>query len=492
MSSGSWIWLPAYYPKSTQKDAAMTKIYRFSRTALKRVLMHPYLAWISAIIVIRNTRFIHRATTTDKIVVLTFDSDRWRQDLTALARYGNLDIHAIDDAAIGRINGWFGSEGSVENIEYFNEKRPAFLTKRKKHAAFATAVMQYVKSWLGIECACTCAIHYVRDFPWMIASQDVGVPFVVIHKEFTVIDTRHASAMKERWEPRNFKFLGSHLCVTNKIAYDLFNNLGVAPENNITRTGLLRSDNLFNKSTRYLNKSPKERTAITLFSFGHTTGPFDLSDNDMRSHYFSKWDHVGFVKLFRDVHVSFAQLAIKNPEVTFNIKPKNVEPWWINEIEDVIVEHLNLSLADIPNCNIVDRPAPELISISNASIVLNSTVVLESRMLGKNTIIPLFAEASGEYADHIYFDEFLDLFAVADSREMFVELIERAIGGEELVANHPERLGALCDKYLGNDDGAVAERVINVFRQEIAKFEGGDWKQKRGELATATFSDSHS
>lgn len=401
----------------------------------------------------------------DALTVLAFDPDRWTQDLLALAKVAHIRIYAVPFSVSTRIHTlFFGSDPMPGIADYFLVTDPAILAKREAQARYAASVLGYLKRWLKIDCAANPAIHYIVDFPWASGGERAGMPFVTAHKEFTVLDDRQVRERINRWKNLyRFKFLGTRLAVTNAIAEKLFVEANVAPVSKVTRTGLLRFDHLLRAPAPAPSRDP---VTVTLFSFGHLTGPFD-SRSEMSGHYFTRHDDDGFVDLFKDTHVAFAEIARANPQAQFLIKPKNVERWWIEKIEQAVEQGLGIPLSSIPNCRIVADQAHDLIRRSVAAIGLNSTVVLETVALNRDLIMPVFAEAAGKYADKVYFPHFRDVFSVAASRAELSAMLERALQGERLKTPAPERLQALLDEYVGNHDGRSAERLAAVLHDAV-------------------------
>lgn len=399
------------------------------------------------------------------LTVLAFDPDRWTQDLLALAKVANIRIYTVPFSVSTRIHTlFFGTDPMPGIADYFLITDAAILARREAQTRYATAVLRYLKRWLKLDCAANPAIHYIVDFPWMRGGETAGVPFVTAHKEFTVLDDRQVRERIDRWKNRyRFKFLGTRLAMTNAIAEKLFVEADVAPLSKVTRTGLLRFDNLLRTSAP---AAPRDPVTVTLFSFGHLTGPFD-SKAEPHGHYFTKHDDDGFVDLFKDTHVAFAEIARANPHAQFLIKPKNVERWWIEKIEWAVEEGLGVPLSAIPNCRVVADQAPDLIRRSVAAIGLNSTVVLETAALDRDLIMPIFAEAAGKYADKVYFPHFRDVFSVASSRAELSEMLTRVLRGERLKVPAPDRLNAMLDEYVGNHDGHSAERLAAVLHDVV-------------------------
>ena len=185
-----------------------------------------------------------------------------------------------------------------------------------------------------------------------------------------------------------------------------------------------------------------------------------------RSHYFSARDHVGFVELFRDVHVGFAETALKHPALKFFYKTKPVAGW-AEEIRSIVEKELGRPFESISNLQIADpwTPAPSLMRQSRFVVGLNSTVLIEARILGVPTVMPYFAEAQTKYPYNVYFHAFHDVFAAPRSKSEFLECLERGISGEMLHLENRQRVSELLRDYVGFDDGRTAERVFDVLRK---------------------------
>ena len=234
-------------------------------------------------------------------------------------------------------------------------------------------------------------------------------------------------------------------------------------------TGMLRLDEILQENSPYRQIAERPRPMVTLFSFAHLMGDFEDS-METRNVYFSLNGDEGFIDLFREVHVAFAKLAIARPDVDFVIKAKNVTDGWREEIDHVLRPALRKSISDIPNLEWSKTPALMLLRDSTAVIAFNSSVVLESRVLDRPTILPLFAEAMHPHSFQAYFLPFRDVFAVADSAETMVSLVERCLAGEKIMLENQQRLTEMIEYYGGRSDARNAERVVDVLRRYAAAY----------------------
>ncbi len=437
-----------------------------TKELLRRLIRRPWSAGIFGWLLARRLRLLHDSQDPDAIDVLVFSEMRWRQDLQALARGGPLRLYAIDEALMNRINALFTAPGKTPHLQYFMEADPEILRLRRELTAYLERVVRALRRHSGLACAATTAIHYRREHCWAEACDRAGLPFVAFHKEFTVLDESQLALRVKRFRQRKQAFTGSHICVANETGKKLFAQAGVFPEERITVMGLLRIDELLRQGQHRPAEAKSDAKVVTLFSFGHASGGVRIKH--FRSAYFSRDSDQGFVELFKDVHAGFAEAALRHPDVEFKIKPKAAMDDWINEIRQAIEDGLGRSIDSIPNCQIVADPAPQLIEESLATIGFNSTVLLESCLMGCNTIMPHFHEAVSKYPTFVFFPEFRDVFALATSKADLVEKIGRAIDGAVLSGSDPARLSELCRYYLGYDDGHTAARAAAVLQDVVA------------------------
>lgn len=448
---------------------------RVLRNLVKLVLRQPAFAPIWAWLLARRLRPLQVTGSPGALRVLVFNYHRWGADLDALRRRDGVDFIAFDLALPDVINSLFKTTGPENlgpwgKIHYYKETDAQELRRRDTQRRFIARVLRSLKRQADIHVAITPAIHYAREFEWVAACELARLPMIAVHKEFTIIDDRHMQGRVDRWNMRQFKFQGAHICVVNDFAKRLFASTGIAPAERISVTGMLRLDEILRPTSPYRQPARREQPLVTLFSFPHLIGDFDDDIGETRNMYFSLTGDTGYVSLFRETHVAFAKLALARPDVDFAIKAKLVTDGWRDEIDQVLRPALGKSIADIPNLHWVRTPALQLIRDSAAVIAFNSSVVLESRALGRPTILPLFAEAVSPYDRETYFLPFRDMFAVANSADALMSLVEHCLAGETIMPENRQRLTEMIEYYGGASDAKNAERVVEVLRHYAAAY----------------------
>ncbi len=397
----------------------------------------------------------------EAIRVLGFSTSRSRQDFLMLANSPDIDVFEAPNGVVQAINSLFATRPLLPPrtpYHYWQERDQGILAARERLGRFLREVLAQMKEIGRIDCIVTPAAHYEYQIPWAASADAIGLPFVAIHKEFTVLGERHFHVRLETLKARNLRFPGTAVLVANQRAKRLFAAAGVAPSERIVVTGLPRMDRLFAAEGPFRTKAARTRKQVALFSFGHYAGGLG-SAGPSRSKLFSANDDHGFVRLFDQVHGTIGRLAIAHPEVDFKIKPKSVEDWWVSEIERAVEAATGRPMVDISNCEAVDGDAAALIRDSDAVIGFGSTVLLEARILGVPTVIPVFAEAVDTYPDNVYLADELDIFRVATSPEDLVDAIEEIVSGTfRDETSRARRSEVFCD-YLGFDDDGSTERV---------------------------------
>lgn len=437
---------------------------------IRKSLQSNFSAWIMGHYVRSRLKYLGGTHAPDARRLVIFSAYRFRQDIEVMLKHPRLRVYEIDQRLLEIINAFFAESGLTSHEQYFLEEDPRVLALRNRRRVYLQTIAQ-ILARSGIDCAITPSIQYKIEQDWVFAFNAAGLPFIGLHKEFTVVDEDQLQMRINAHRNRRQKFLGTHLCVTNETGRKLFSEAEVFPSDKISTIGLLRMDNLFDPNSD-LRKRRSDKPHAVLFSFGHLSGGF--GGVPRRSHYFSLNDDAGFVELFRQVHVGFAELALENPDAEFTIKLKNQAEWWAKEIRAVVRQELRVELDQIPNLAIRDVTAPELIRDAHVVIGFNSTVLLESQILDRSTIIPFFAEASETMKDYVYLKKYFDLFAIAESKvDMKAKVCRCFNDPDRFVPADRYRRHKMLEEYLGYDDGKTLERVVSIIDACVAvKFQG--------------------
>jgi len=337
---------------------------------------------------------------------------------------------------------------------------PQLTCKGSTIVDFARKKNPAIQKALKVDAFITCSFFYRVDLSWQVACQKINVPFYVLHKE-SLQDPVILKRNTKRFKSMGMKFYGHKIFVYNQLAKQLLLDADICDESKIAVTGACRMDSLIHNVKSGKIKAPQKR--VTLFSFHHSIGRVILKEH---TNYFSHREDDGFVKYFDAVHTQMVKFAVKHPDIEVFIKPK----WgglWAEKIEEIVFRETGKQSQDIKNLNIVwDCDAQKLIESSAVVVGINSTALIESLMIGRAVILPLFEEASGKYyEDHIYFKEYQDqVFDIVKEPEKIEAAILDKIQNNRSAPPMPEKM---IEDYLGFFDNCSTARTVEEMVKTI-------------------------
>lgn len=434
---------------------------------LRSLARQPIADGLVAYYVSGRLRRISERKTGQPLRLLVLNEERYRADLDELARHPDVELISLPSPLQQMINAiCLSSIRHITNgdtVAFRKQGAPVIRNARDSLRRFLARLLKRLARLQGIDALVTCTFYYAQDREWEAACQEVGIPFVILHKENMKDPVIHQHAIR-RYRKYLYKFGGHRLFLFNDLERNLILKAGAASQQDMARisvVGGLRMDTIHRRVSAGLVQLPRRQ--VTLFSSHHCIGLLTLRN---RLGFFSDDPDEGFVRYFDNVHAAMAQLAAQNPDIDVWIKPK-----WMNTWGDRIVDSMRrcagLEPGDIPNLHIsVDKPAQQLIEESAVVVGINSTTLLEAKLFGRPVVVPLFDEAAGKYYnDHVYFHNYLDdVFSVARSPDEMIRHILDELDGRRPPRQIPDQM---IKDYLGYFDGKVGERVVNQIRADI-------------------------
>ncbi|WP_135081374.1 CDP-glycerol glycerophosphotransferase family protein [Terasakiella sp. SH-1] len=437
-----------------------------SSNAFKNIFRFSFFGIFAGILLGFKSKCIYKSNNKDSLKIIVFSSNRYEQDLDAISKVEQASFYTIPLELFQKINAIFSFKGKTENIFYHLEEDPVLLNLRDRQVLFLRKVGWVLKKLFHYDIAITPSMQYVNEKAWVKGLPEGGLPFVAIHKEFTLIDEHHIPRRVKLNKEEKIRFEGSRLLVTNQTGKELFIQSNIFAGEKIGVVGLPRMDRILKADSVF--RKPTSSKQMTMFSFGHFSGDMEYIPRERKAHYFSINDDLGFVELVRDSHAAFARAALKRPDFRFVYKPKYNDPDWFAEIDHYVEYGTGKSIKEIKNLEIVFDPAPDLICQSTAVVGFNSTVVIEARALDKPTLIPVFAEAVGAYKDNVFFRDYLKLFETPSSAKKLEErLLELAKGQDTTQSSDRKVYQKFIRNYLGYDDGRTSQRVIEELKKVL-------------------------
>ena len=394
-----------------------------------------------------------------QITLLALSPNQFRGDLEVLADSGEFRVLVLPRIWHARPVEWLipahiregsGPEG------YLNSADPDYVKARNKLRRRLRGVLRVFYQRLGVDCVIGAGIKYRQDHDWGVASREIGVPYVVFHRENFAVEPPHQEYFRRK--VRGLTFEGSHIIVHNEIVRRLFIEEGYVEESRISALGCLRMDSYLRRCRA---ESHVEKEQVTFFSFSRLAGLYGTIPLD------SDVSTPGLATFCEQTHRAVAELAHELPHVHFVVKLKHDR--WLKEVKTLLSGCGPIT--SVRNLQImVDGNAHDLILSSNVVIAYGSTTLLEAAVAGRPVIYPIFGEALlPEFQDSVHFSEHLDLFEVADSPNNIKSLVKDHLKSPRTDPDRRRLLDRLFETYISSLDADATDKYAGELKRIVGK-----------------------
>jgi hypothetical protein len=408
----------------------------------------------------KDRRFF--SSSLNKITILALDSDRYRGDLESLSFHSGVRVLFMKQNVPGWLIKPFYSELNIHR--YINaEKNSNDAIDHKKAYNFMRKFLLVFYKYISIDCVTTVNYRYPEDYNWTKASNDLGVPFIMLYRECLLATNRLYDFATARVGQNFGKFFGSHIIVHNDKCKQMFIDSGYASPDKISVAGALRMDRLLELIRKNKVKDQSEnKKQFILFYFPYNT-------LFAKEKYYSKiW--INRDKLFIDLHNAIIELAVEYPDIDFIIKPKKI---MVDNIswrfyEDVI-SNSKVDVKKLKNYR-VDENLDAAKNIVNAAVIcaLQSSVVVESAIANKRVILPLLHDyLSSPYIDDFLWKNDIALFDVATDKSEFKALFKDILINPNIPEEIQHKRTKLFKKWFDNTSGNSLDKYYNIIKNVV-------------------------
>jgi hypothetical protein len=322
-----------------------------------------------------------------------------------------------------------------------------------------------------VDVALTGNFAYFTEREFATVLEAASTPFIALHKENVRPPRRVHDYWHAIYKQRRGKFTGRKILVYNDVERDLEISSGIVDPDKVIVTGAPRLDRIHRWRREHAGqKNGMTRPQVLFFGFSRqdkltaiqrkpaagVTGNMEAMEGD--------WGKLSWNGLGESTHHAMIDLACKHPDIQVIVKTKGQR-----RKQGDILSMLAAGGGEFPpNLRVITGGDPfELIANACVVVGFNTTGLLEAIAAGKPVIVPWFAEASeSAMRDHI-----IDLGNAVDyagSPEEMIEIICRYIGEPSKIPRVLTSEAAQVLKYwVGNEDGAAGQRVLNAVRAEI-------------------------
>lgn len=390
-----------------------------------------------------------------RLSILALSHQEFRRDLEMLAARRELRILRLPLKWQTRLMRWFYGVWPTELDVHNPAPGSGAARAQSRYRYFLRNFLPQLYPYIGVDVVVGANVRYPEDIDWGVTSQQLGVPYVVFHRENlpAMPGSRAFERMKSRYQSFGH-FKGECIAVHNTSTPIYLREANYSDADRIHVLGCLRMDPYLRRLR--LPRPTRARPLVVLFSF--------------RSDSPSTFGRGGYYPPFRDCHGALARLAKEHPEVDVLIKPKpkiytnrnwNLELTRAFRDWGVDPDNLPPNLRVDPNSD-----AQDLILSASVVVALNSTTLIEAGVAGLPVIMPDFRYLrEGPHSAAVRFREHGDLFDVPETGEDLIEMVLHRLRDPSIpreVMQGRERFFADAVSPL---DGNATERYLQLLQR---------------------------
>ena len=389
--------------------------------------------------------------------------------LDSLDETANFKTYALDRRLIKAIYRVFLPIYVDDNNYCLND--PQLEKKKQTLREFWIKIIKLMLRKEKIDAVISGNFAYASEKEMAGAFNELGIPFVILHKE-NLKSSGRVAFFRELYSKRRGPFYGSRILVYNKIERDLQIESGIVASDKVTVTGMPRLDRIYRwrkKQSKLVDKTSKAKSQVLFFSFGPKTG-LPMIPRKTRSgrniEYEalpSEWADLRWQDLVKETHRAMFKLAQEYPKIKVVIKAKG------GKRQSADVYQIIQKLGTIPSNLAVMVGGDPFNLIIKSSVIcgFNTTALLEAIAAGKPVVVPWFAEALKEEMQS-YIIDLEDAVEYADSpQDLVSRLGSYALNPQPPIVNLTKTKTQMLNKWVGNSDGLAGERVREALLNEI-------------------------
>jgi hypothetical protein len=347
---------------------------------------------------------------------------------------------------------------------------PQYDEAKLRYRRFLVSFLQSLRRLRPIDGIITGNFSYATERELASAMEQLGLPFIALHKENLKTPGR-VEFFERIYRDRRGPFTGRKILVYNQIERDLQIRAGVARPDRIEIVGMPRLDRLH--AWRRTHAGEARRGRILFFVFSSATGmprvvrktetPGQVRFEDEQD---SDDGDISLAQLSEATCRALLQVARDNRDIEVVVKSKGRR----RDLNETTALFGMASEAELPSNMRIAHGGDVLDLIAEASVVcgFNSTALLEAVAAGKPVVMPWFAEAQLPEVLPYLIDLRGVCAAAASPEDLAATLLRLARQPKPTpVELDPESRHTL-KFWTGNDDGDAAARAREAILKELA------------------------
>jgi hypothetical protein len=438
------------------------------------------LPWLAALLILPAFRTMKpdRAAEPRGVVILT--KEGFTEDITtALADAGTIKVVGLPRIVVKALASPF--------LPYFIDDNnyascgAEFDEAKLRYRRFILALLKTLRRFIRIDAVISGNFSYASERELASAMQEIGVPFIALHKENLKTPGR-VEFFERIYKERRGPFTGRKILVYNQIERDLQIRAGVAEPARIEIVGMPRLDHMH--AWRRANAGTLQGNRILFFVFSSATGMPRIARKTRipGKIYFEDEESddgdISLAQLSETTCRTLLQIARDNPDIEVVVKSKGRA----RDLKEIAALFGLAREAEFPPNMRVVHGGDILQLIAQASVVcgFNSTALLEAAAAGKPVVMPWFAEAGAPEVRPYLIDPRGVGIAAPSPESLAATLVGLARDPKPVPGELESDTEQALALWTGNDDGDAAARTRDAILKEL----GNDGAHRQGQAGS--------
>ncbi len=427
------------------------------------------LPWLTALLILPAIKMLKpaRAAAEPRSVVILAKEGFTDDIMTALAGADAVKVLALPRIVVKLLAAPF--------LPYFVDDNnyascgAEYDAAKLRYRRFLVALLKTLRRFMRIDAMISGNFSYASERELASAMQEIGLPFIALHKENMKTPGR-AEFFERIYRERRGPFTGQKILVYNHIERDLQLRAGVTQPSCIEIVGMPRLDRMH--AWRWNHAGEVHGNRILFFVFSSVSGmPRVVRKTATAGRvYFEEEEEgndgdISLAQLSEDTCRVLLRIAKDNPDIEVVVKSKGRR----RDLEETAALFGVEREAELPfNMRIV-HGGDLLDLVAQASVVcgFNSTALLEAMAAGKPVVMPWFAEAQASEVWPYLIDLRSVGVAAASPESLGEELVKRARQPIPVPGELENKSRQVLAFWTGNDDGDAAARTRDAILKEL-------------------------
>lgn len=348
---------------------------------------------------------------------------------------------------------------------------PEIVQSKAEYRAFLRDLLRELTRFRRIDAIVSGNFAYFAEREMQAAAEEIGIPFMVLHKENLKSPGRR-DYFEDLYRRRRGRFQGRRIIVYNEFEREVQIAAGIAEPQRITVCGMPRLDRAHAWRRHMIGRSLTTQPTVLFFAFGEKAGlpvlrrKFRRNEIERLS---EELEQLSWRQTLKDTVSALVTFARENPGVRVLVKTKAGD----RHADPARSLFEAAGGSDVTNLVVMEGGDPlSLLEQAWVVVGMNTTAILEGLAMNKPVLTPDFGEAALPEMRAWNTDFGAAVEKMASPGALRTRMADLCAGAPPRIAELSPVAVELLQRWAGNSDGRAGERVRASIATELCQRAG--------------------